>query len=579
MSRQCRLTETAFPASLLPMSSHSPSLGHESTQLFSQRPTRAVVLVLLSTVLYSLVPLLVHYLALDLNPFIFNAIAQLALGGFLYTYVQVTAAKYFKGDLVKADGSPQETITPTEVLGFTFGHSSIESRSAKRRAIIRSVLGRQQSEEGQDDETTHATAVEPQNRIDGGLLQKLRMSMPFLWLPIFWMIVSRIDYGLFILSSRYVETAVTTAIFEVWPIVMVLTLAAFDSRGTYLRSRTISTRKRTLMVLAFSGLAIVVLSQGTLEIHQIFRTSSIIGIVLAALGGALTGISPAAGIRYGDLVFGRFTAAKARIANAPSDEAPTDREFESDSPAGADSATADEREPYQNLWFALVGLAGSCAIVVPLNILLALVVPTKAGSIWGGGYMWILAAIGLGTVALGFGTVALRQANLDARDLGVNSLYFITPILALLWLSIAGIALQRADLLWIGAVLVFSMNGLIESNPDDEPDYDKLDSERPWGTRLGFTSLILSLWCFGSIVYLRDEIYPASWLSWEIPEYWSLVALSATVFALIYGFRVARLTTRLVDEDKQMLRAFRKFERLVGEGILPATLARRFATS
>ena len=116
------------------------------------------------------------------------------------------------------------------------------------------------------------------------------------------------------------------------------------------------------------------------------------------------------------------------------------------------------------------------------------------------------------------------------------------------------------------------MGGLIEANPDQEPDYSSIDSQPPWGTRLGFTSFVLSIWLFGTMMHFRDTLFPSSWLSWTAPEYWTLVGLSATIFALIFGFRVQRLTDRLKSEDRDALIMFRNFERLVAENKLPRSV-------
>ena len=415
-------------------------------------------------------------------------------------------------------------------------------------------------------------------------MASLKITLSWLWLPMFWLTIARFDYALFILSTRQLDTAVSTTIFEIWPIVMVLVLAKVSTSS--IRERRISIRKQVLMLLAFVGLAIVILSQNDFDINRMFESSSIIGIVLAAIGGAFAGISPAANIYYGDLMYSRYNSenqfrlSKLGLASDGSHDSGT-RITE----AVADNqelASTDDKEAAQIVWFSIAGLSTACIAMVPLNLFLVLVVPFNDGTESASGYAWLMVAIGLGAVVFGFCAIALRQANVDSLDLGVNSLYFMTPILSLLWLSIIGISLRRADLLWIGAILVFAMNGLIESNPDEEPDYEKMDSEKPWGTRLGFTSLILSLWLFGSFVYLRDEIAPEGWISWRTDEYWTLVSLSATVFALIFGFRVARLTGRLIEEDKQMITTFRRFERLVRSNILPPeTLdeVRRFDTS
>ena len=119
----------------------------------------------------------------------------------------------------------------------------------------------------------------------------------------------------------------------------------------------------------------------------------------------------------------------------------------------------------------------------------------------------------------------------------------MSPVLALAVLVWLGVTLPRFDLFVIGAALIIAVNILLQLKPDKERDLSKFGKEALPGTRLGFVAFILSIWMFGTAVYLRDEIIPDGWLSWGANDYWGLIALSATVFALILGFRVARLTT------------------------------------
>ena len=95
------------------------------------------------------------------------------------------------------------------------------------------------------------------------------------------------------------------------------------------------------------------------------------------------------------------------------------------------------------------------------------------------------------------------------------------------------------------------------------------------GRRLGFTAFIMSLWAFGTLIYLRDEWLPSRWLSWPTEEYWGLLALATTVFALILGFRVARVTERVSHEDELMFRLFRECEHLEREGLLDSQIRDR----
>ena len=67
---------------------------------------------------------------------------------------------------------------------------------------------------------------------------------------------------------------------------------------------------------------------------------------------------------------------------------------------------------------------------------------------------------------------------------------------------------------------------------------------------------------------MRDELLPGDRLFWNQEEYWGLIALSATVFALILGFRIARLSSRITHEDEMMFELFRECEYLVERKVL-----------
>ena len=540
----------------------------------TERPGRAAALVVLGALLLSLVPLAIH-MASHANPFLFSVIAYASLGLVLLRYLRSTTTRLFADELRAVDSRSAETLRPLQVFRYTFGVDPEAPPQAATLAVLRKLLT-----------LTNRSAPSRDSRVFRTVLVKLRTIIPWLWLPILWLTVARLDYVLFMLSIRHLDTAVSTALYEVWPIVMVLVLARLSSSSVETRERSISIRKRALMFLAFIGLAIVVISQNEVNFEQIVTLSSVIGIVLALSGGVCGGLSASVSIHYGDLLQSQYSEQwETDLSKLSASQRPlSDTDVQSiDSAPSTDRLAVNNKIRHaQGVWFALVGLMISCLTMVPLNLLLFWTVPFETTDIAKDSHTWIVVALFAGVVAIGGSSVSLRHANLYSSDLGVNSLFFMTPIFSFIWLSIVGIELSRLDLLWIGAALVFSMNGLIESNPDEEPDYDELETERPWGTRLGFTSLVLSLWTFGSFIFLRDEISSESWLEWTGSEYWTVVSLSATIFALIFGFRVARLTSRLAEEDKNMLLIFRKFERLVRNGIVPAdTLdeVRRFDTS
>ena len=505
---------------------------HRSISATRRAHRGAAGLVLLSALLYSVVPLGVHVTASESNPFLFNGVAYLSLSIALMVFLRSMTVRLF-GD-------------ETSVL-----------------RVIRSAFEIPQGGRSDDDHSRSLIArlftLASPNPVDGvpspssRLSATLRKRVPWLFLPMFWLALSRLEYALFVWSTQYLEVAVATTIFELWPIVMVLTLARMPEVYTGQGEWEMTFQKKVLMGIAFLGLSFVILGQSDASVASLeaFLTASVIGVALALTSAVFTGVSPAANLVYGELLYTNYRN------QIPESETHERKGFESETQA-IDSLT--------KLWFTAVGLLVSCLISIPLSAALSFAsftthsvfeVPNITPKA-------VLGALGLGLI-FGGGAILLRIANIRGKDLGINALYYITPLLSLLWLS-WDISLPRPDLFWLGAILVLAVNALIQSSPDEESSYSEFGVVRLPGVRMGFTSLILSLWVFGAIIYLRDEVMPPSWLIWQTSEYWAVVALSATIFALIFGFRVARLSARLSSEDRIMMRLFRRCEHLVRIG-------------
>ena len=162
------------------------------------------------------------------------------------------------------------------------------------------------------------------------------------------------------------------------------------------------------------------------------------------------------------------------------------------------------------------------------------------------------------TIAAPFASYFWRRANVTAYNLGINAISFATPAFALVFLWIFGqVGVAHSDYFIIGASAIIVGNLIIN-----------FDAEK----QFGFKSLILSLWLFGMAVYLRDPIYEFigwkdNWL-WSDDEFFTAVALSATIFTLILSFRVARLVERTRAEENLGFALFSKLELLTRRGVV-----------
>ena len=292
-------------------------------------------------------------------------------------------------------------------------------------------------------------------------------------------------------------------------------------------------------------------SQSTDNILSSISLSSIVGIFLGSISGIL-----GAFFAHGTLIYGEELFKSCFKRNPP-------KELLSNNLNNVNDIKA-------LVLFTFSGLAISSGVASILSTGLGFWLAAMDGVINVSQEITITTIVGAMSVGIAATTAAmlLRYANVIASKPGVNALYFMSPGLALLWLSLAGINIPRIDLFLVGASLILTINVLLQLKPDAERDLERFSKGTVPGVRLGFTAFIMSIWTFGTIIYLRDEIMPNSWLQYSTDEYWGLVALSATVFALILGFRIARLSARINKEDETMLDLFRDSEYLVGKQIL-----------
>lgn len=173
----------------------------------------------------------------------------------------------------------------------------------------------------------------------------------------------------------------------------------------------------------------------------------------------------------------------------------------------------------------------------------------------------------LGGVFLAFTAICWRQSNLITNNLGVNALWYSTPIFTLVWLfAFSQVFVVRPDYLLIGAAAIIAANLLINFEAE---------------VRLGFKSLIIALWVCGVFVYLRpvsDNLLIVDDWTWIGVSYFEALALSATVFTLILSFRVARLVSRTTDEENRTFALFQKLDLLVSRNVIDPDVRQHILT-
>ena len=138
------------------------------------------------------------------------------------------------------------------------------------------------------------------------------------------------------------------------------------------------------------------------------------------------------------------------------------------------------------------------------------------------------------------GIFSFRAANLKTKDLGVNALFFATPLVTLLWLWMLSILdVSHPDYLIIGALGVVAANLLIN-----------VDASK----RIAYKALLMSLWVFGTVTYFTDG------LETNVP-----LELPVTVFILVLAFRVDRLVRRTGQEEEWVIDMFRRLKCMATE--------------
>ena len=337
-------------------------------------------------------------------------------------------------------------------------------------------------------------------------------------------VIGKFEYALFAWSTQYVPISTTTVLYETWPLILVLSL--------YLRFRKDERYEKNvvnmvaMLLICLVGFVIITAGRGDFGGFRSYLGSAWFWGALIALGAAVL-----AGT-HNAVVFGWGNDMGKRLH---------------------DMGLAGGRKDVDSMYmFGIV--VGHCVSQ------LVSVVPSGAIGLFVG-ERWSWSTLGAATVggmvATGVADNCFRKANAITTNLGVNAISYATPVVALvmLWLF-SNTAWERWQLLVIGAAGIITANLLVNFEAE---------------VRRGFKALIIALWCFGTFVYLRDDLFRLlgvkSWY-WTLSGYFEALALAATVFTLLLAFRVARLVARTNAEENRTMMLFRKVEGLVQRGVL-----------
>ena len=330
-------------------------------------------------------------------------------------------------------------------------------------------------------------------------------------------------------SAAYIDITASTIIWGSWPILLVLFLMQFskmDDAPTSRPQKTTSNRASLglwiLMILGLLGLAFIVLSQSD--------SPSLSDMLAADTDLPLVGVA----IAIGSALLGSFSAWHFRWADKVTSELSTE--------TLAKPKTEISAPPRSYALFLVVAcmVIGNC-IACPILILISI----TSSETFSVGTM-------LGGFAIGFfirtpATILWRMSNLATDNFGVNALNYLEPLMSILWLVLFWeIDISRVDYMIIGASAVFAANILINAEAE---------------IGLGFKATIVMMWVSGTAIYFRDDR-----VLWTGDEYFSILALSATIFAVILAFRVTRIVSTTSEEDQWFFTIAMKLDTLSRQG-------------
>ena len=462
---------------------------------------RAFWLLLFGVFFWSLMPLTVAVSGAGDRPFLFAAIFGLfsAVGLILYLVI-------FKRDTFKRD----------------------DLHIGLREEFLRQLRPKSHNSDSDQDSTNQNISTEAHSD----------KKMSFWDDKILWLIfLGRFEVLLFAWSTQFIDTSVATIIYELWVIWFVF----FRSKSVKRESKghRIASQSWIYLSLAVVGLIFVNIAQNGSISNFAFQ-----GFALALVASVLAALQIERPLRYGEI------AVEHKVGKCSNDN-----QEEQSQEWHSDICTMDDDEK------------GDIALV---HTLFVIIITTLISSMINAGIFlfrlfnssskfdytadqmsWIIiSGIVIGSSVFIFN----RKGNHLAKDFpDINAVAYATPVLAIIWLLVWNrIDIARFDMFIMGAALIIAVNLLINFKADLN--------------RAGFQWLVVSVWIAGVAIYFRDWVGSLSNVSWlwehEIVDYYTIVALSVTVFTLILSFRSTRLVQRIRDEEKLAFSLYRLLKAL-----------------
>ena len=378
-------------------------------------------------------------------------------------------------------------------------------------------------------------------------------------------------YIMYSWSTSYIDTAVTAAVYEFWPITWFVAMRYIDrSRHQKTDPTTVPFSTRILLILGAMALIPLVYSTQMPASASGPAGISAIGVILAVLAPILGGIGALNLLLVDRIMYG---ASPTMV-----DDWEVIQRLQEDRDSGSISKAQYGKK------HALVGESIITAIqvivrlsVLPFVLMLAIV---ERGSPLGLVSWEMFGGILTGLLLVGPAGIWLRRAHLISENREVISLQYLVPILSLAWLGLfREISVPQLDLLIFGTIAVVAINMLINVDPeaadeavrsresDEGTGYRTEDSTAASDRsaiqgRLSLKALVVSLVGFGMFVYYREDLLPGGDFSWIPGDYWAVLSLASTVFALLLAFRITRIEGLLNAENLRTFDIIRRIEQL-----------------
>ncbi|MDE0269448.1 MAG: hypothetical protein OXI96_10545 [Acidimicrobiaceae bacterium] len=290
---------------------------------------------------------------------------------------------------------------------------------------------------------------EPKNLIASSYKPKLHKTSTFWriydWFavcghtPLLWAVIVGLEYSLLSWSALYIEVAVSSIIYGVWPLVMIYALIYLSRETEGARNYHIFFQKKVLTAVAVVGIAFVAYGQVSVDEPLFSETVmlSIAGMFIAFIAALLNAMNPAMTIHFSDLLYQITPCRKSqdRIVIAR-----------------------------QKLWLSICAVTAGRILSLPLNLTI--------GFLFFGGDLRItrnalLAGLAVGIFLLPTASILLRLANLNISDLSINALCYFEPVLTFTWIILfTTIKVPRFDLFIVGAGIIAATNILMQIVPD-----------------------------------------------------------------------------------------------------------------